>query len=176
MTGRGIRPVLAALALLALVLPGRATGQAGSGPQSLPHGPLIIETAAGPVALSVELADDETERATGLMYRTEMADDHGMLFDMGLPVLASFWMKNTPMALDLIFIRADGLIANIERGEPFRLQPPIHSRGRVLGVLELKAGRAAALGIAPGDLVRHPLFRSWEGTYPGYEPPSASGQ
>lgn len=157
--------------VLALALFSILAAQAADGPQSLPYGPLVIETATGPLSFRIELADDDAERATGLMHRTEMADDHGMLFDMGLPVAASFWMKNTPLPLDLLFIKTDGRIANIEQGVPFQLQPSIKSRGRVLGVLELKAGTAAALGIKPGDLVRHPLFNSWEGDYPGYQPP-----
>ena len=67
-------------------------------------------------------------------------------------------MKNTYLPLDIIFIRANGRIRNIEQGIPLTLSPPVLSRGRVLGVLELNAGTAKALGIKPGDIVRHAIF------------------
>ena len=110
----------------------------------------------------MQLANDEEKRTIGLMYRREMPEDEGMLFDMGMPVRASFWMKNTVLPLDLIFIRSDGRIANIEPGTPHQISPPVLSRGRVLGVLELNQGTAQKLGIKPGDLVRHAIFGNME--------------
>lgn len=130
-------------------------------PQSLPQSPLIIETAEGQHHFTVELANTDKERNTGLMYRKDMAADHGMLFDMGVPQQARFWMKNTYLPLDIIFIRSDGRISNIERGTPMQLTPPVLSRGRVLAVLELNAGTAHSLGIRPGNLVRHSMFGNW---------------
>jgi len=119
---------------------------------------VVIETANGPVRVQAEIADTEEERNRGLMFRREMAPDHGMLFDFDPPEPASFWMRNTHLSLDLIFIGVDGRILNIaERATPYS-DAPIPSAGMTRGVLELNAGRARALGIAPGDRVRHRIF------------------
>ncbi len=126
--------------------------------QSLPTEPLAIETADGTLHhFTVEIAATPAEQQIGLMFRKEMAPDHGMLFEFAMPRKARFWMKNTYLPLDLLFIRSNGRIANIARGEPLTLDG-IESRGRVAAVLELNAGTAARLGIATGDLVRHPFF------------------
>ncbi len=130
-------------------------------PQSLPESPLIVETDQGLHHFTVQLANTDSERSIGLMYRREMATDHGMLFDMGTAQQAHFWMKNTYLPLDIIFIRTDGRISNIEQGVPMQLSPPVLSKGRILGVLELNAGTAVSLGIGPGDIVRHPIFGNW---------------
>ncbi|GER00359.1 hypothetical protein JCM17845_09820 [Iodidimonas gelatinilytica] len=131
-------------------------------PQSLETMPLIVESENGTHHFTVEFANDPEERSIGLMFRKEMPEDHGMLFDMGMPVRASFWMKNTDLPLDLIFIKTDGTIANIGTGVPHQISPPVQSRGRVLGVLELNEGTAKKLGIKPGDRVLHPIFNNWD--------------
>ena len=119
---------------------------------------LTIDTSHGPVRLNVEIADTEAERARGLMFRETMADDHGMLFDFPEPEMASFWMRNTVMSLDIIFIGTDGRILNIaDHATPYS-EASIPAAGLTRGVLEIKAGRAEALGIHAGDRVHHRIF------------------
>lgn len=101
----------------------------------------------------VELALSPEEQANGLMFRTEMGRDEGMLFPSEAPEQRSFWMKNTPLSLDIIFVGADGRISNIAANtEPYSLTP-VASSGYSIAVLELLGGRAAELGIKPGDRV-----------------------
>jgi uncharacterized membrane protein (UPF0127 family) len=120
--------------------------------------PLTIKSANGTHAFQVESAKTEAEQARGLMFRTDLKPDGGMLFwpypaKGGEPVAANFWMKNTPSPLDILYIRADGTIARIaENTVPFS-EAPIPSGEPVGAVLELMGGRAAELGIAEGDLV-----------------------
>lgn len=142
------------LLLLLLAAPAQALQQ----PQSLPVEPLAIEAADGALHdFTVEIAATPAEHAIGMMYRTEMPADHGMLFEFAETRQAGFWMKNTFLPLDLLFIRRNGRIANIEQGIPHNLDT-IRSRGQVIAVLELNAGTAERLGIEAGDLVRHPFF------------------
>lgn len=121
-------------------------------------GTLTIKSTNGTHAFAIESAKTEAEQARGLMYRTDLKPDRGMLFwpypaTGGAPVEANFWMKNTPSSLDIIYIRADGTIARIaENAVPFS-ETPVPSGEPVGGVLELMGGRAAELGIAEGDLV-----------------------
>ena len=120
--------------------------------------PLMIKSTNGTHAFVVESAKTEAEQARGLMFRTDLKPDGGMLFwpypaKGGEPVAANFWMKNTPSPLDILYIRADGTIARIaENTVPFS-EAPIPSGEPVGAVLELMGGRAAELGIAEGDLV-----------------------
>ena len=102
---------------------------------------------------TVELAVDSAQQQKGLMARQTMADDHGMIFPFLYPETASFWMKDTPMPLDLLFIRPDGTIAAIREGKPNDLRP-ISAGEPVSAVLEIKQGRAQALGISTGDRVQ----------------------
>lgn len=105
----------------------------------------------------VELADTPEAQARGLMYRTELGDDEGMLFPSDAPQPRSFWMKNTPLSLDIIYIGPDGRITNIAADTvPYSLDP-VSSVGPASAVLELRAGRAAALGVVPGDKVEYVL-------------------
>ena len=119
--------------------------------------PLIVATKDGERRFSIEIAATPTERGAGLMFRETMADDHGMLFVFEATRRVSFWMKNTIMALDLLFIDEDGRLRAIRQGEPFS-EAVIASGVPVRFVLELKAGTAAKTGIAEGDLVRHPAI------------------
>ena len=119
---------------------------------------LVIDTAGGPVIFFVEVADTNQTRATGLMYREELAPKAGMLFDFKREQPVSFWMKNTLIPLDIFFIKADGRIVNIaKRAVPYS-ERSIASDEPVLGVLETNAGIADRLGIKPGNIVRHPVF------------------
>src|SRR5450631_562612 len=121
---------------------------------------LEIVTKAGVQVFSVEMATTEEEKTTGLMYRKELADGKGMLFDFSPEQQVSMWMKNTFISLDMIFIRADGRILRIaENTEPLSTRI-IPSGGLAKGVLEVIAGTAKKYGIEPGDRVGHPLFNS----------------
>lgn len=107
--------------------------------------------------LRVELADTAQAQARGLMFRTELGDNEGMLFPSDTPGIRSFWMKNTPLSLDIIFIGTDWRIINIaDHTEPYSLES-VRSDGIASAVLELRAGRAEELGIGPGDLVEYRL-------------------
>ena len=120
--------------------------------------PLEIVTRNGVQVFSVEMATTEKEKETGLMYRKELADGKGMLFDFNPEQEVSMWMKNTYVSLDMIFIRADGRILRIaENTEPMSTKI-ISSKGPARAVLEVVAGTAQKYGIRPGDRVGHPLF------------------
>ena len=129
-----------------------------SGARAATVEPLEIVTKAGVQVFSVEMAATEEEKTTGLMYRKELPDGKGMLFDFSPAQEISMWMKNTYISLDMIFIRPDGRILRIaENTEPLSTKI-IPSRGLAKGVLEVIAGTAKKYGIQPGDRVAHPLF------------------
>ena len=120
--------------------------------------PLEIATKSGVQVFSVEMATTDEEKQQGLMYRKELPDGKGMLFDFSPEQQVSMWMKNTYISLDMIFIRADGRILRIaENTEPLSTKI-ISSGGLAKGVLEVIAGTAQKYGIQPGDRVAHPLF------------------
>ncbi len=115
--------------------------------------PLTVTSANGKHTFKVEVAGTTEEQARGLMFRTAMGADEGMIFPMNPPRMASFWMRNTVIPLDLIFVGQDRKILNIVvQAVPYD-ETPLISNGRVIAVLELNGGRAAQLGIAPGDKV-----------------------
>ena len=131
---------------------------AGPRAQAASVQPLEIATKSGVQVFSVEMATTEQEKETGLMYRKELPDGKGMLFDFSPEQQVSMWMKNTYISLDMIFIRADGRILRIaESTEPLSTSI-ISSGGLAKGVLEVIAGTAQKYGIKPGDRVAHPLF------------------
>ncbi len=108
---------------------------------------------------TVEVADNDEERARGLMFRKELPEGRGMLFDFHREQDVAFWMKDTPLSLDIIFIRGDGPIRRIAANTvPFSLDS-IPSGGPVRAVLEVIAGTAKKLGIQPGDKVAAPILR-----------------
>ncbi len=115
--------------------------------------PLTVSTGEAVHSFRVEVAASQEAQTQGLMFRTELAPDEGMIFPTEIPVPRSFWMRNTPLPLDLIFIGEDRKIRNIAAmAEPYSLTS-IPSEGPVIAVLELIGGRAAELGIEPGDSV-----------------------
>jgi uncharacterized membrane protein (UPF0127 family) len=126
--------------------------------QTFDKEPLAIETTQGRADFVVELAATPAQRAQGLMFRPSLAPDAGMLFDYGTPRRASMWMKNTLIPLDMLFIKADGVIESIAKRTVPHSLTAISSNGRVLGVLELNGGTTDRLGIEPGDKVLHALF------------------
>jgi uncharacterized membrane protein (UPF0127 family) len=122
---------------------------------------LIIQTAAGTShKFKVEIARTTEEQNLGLMFREQMAQNHGMLFVKSPPVIESFWMKNTLIPLDMIFIKEDGTISKIhENAVPGSLDP-ISSEIPVAGIVEINGGLAKKLGIAVGDKVLHDVFNT----------------
>ena len=149
--GRSIKPLLAAIGITAILY-------ASPSAQAASFASLEIVTKSGVQVFSVEMATTEEEKTTGLMYRKELADGKGMLFDFSPEQQVSMWMKNTYISLDMIFIRADGRILRIaESTEPLSTKI-ISSGGLAKGVLEVIAGTAQKYGIQPGDRVAHPLF------------------
>jgi uncharacterized membrane protein (UPF0127 family) len=115
--------------------------------------PLTVTTAKGPHVFRVEVAATAADQERGLMFRAVMGDDEGMIFPMDPPRPTAFWMKNTVIPLDIIFIGADHRILNIAANAvPYDLQP-LPSTGNAAGVLELVGGRAAEIGLKPGDAV-----------------------
>ena len=149
--------LLVLFAALALMLNATLAQQLRGEPMLLPvdEAPLIAATGDGEVRFTIEIAETPEEQARGLMFREEMDDDHGMLFAFSVTRPASFWMRNTPMPLDLVFIGEDGRVVSVERGEPFSLDP-IGPDDPVRFVLEIKAGIAQETGIEPGTRLRHP--------------------
>jgi uncharacterized membrane protein (UPF0127 family) len=127
---------------------------------ALPAGRETLEIVSknGVHAFSVEMATTDAERQQGLMYRKSLPEGQGMLFDFKADQEVSFWMKNTYIPLDMIFIRGDGTIARIaEHTEPLS-EKMVPSNGPVRAVLEVIAGTTRKLGIAPGDRVAHRIF------------------
>ena len=119
--------------------------------------PLSIETKTGTHDYQVELALTQDEQARGLMFRQEMAPDEGMLFPFDPPRPASFWMKNTYLPLDMIFVTADGTIESIAADTVPLATSSYRSQGTVAAVLELNAGEAARIGAEAGDRVSYEL-------------------
>lgn len=105
---------------------------------------------------TVEIADNDQSRARGLMFRRELAPDAGMLFDYQTERPASFWMRNTLIPLDMIFIRANGEIVNVHANAIPHDETPIRSAEDVRFILEIPGGRAEELGIRAGDMLEHP--------------------
>lgn len=117
-----------------------------------------LQTSGGEREIVIEVAETDEEKALGLMFRTSLADDRGMLFPSAEPRELTMWMKNTYIALDMVFIRADGVVHRIEaRTEPHS-ERIIASEGPVAAVLELAGGAAARIGLRAGDSVRHPTY------------------
>jgi uncharacterized protein len=150
-----MKPVRLILSTLLIAL--AVTGCDDDAPVPGERVPITVVTAKGDVKLKVEVARTEEEQARGLMFRTSLPADGGMLFPLDPPRFASFWMKNTLIPLDMIFVRSDGSIARIEPETVPHSLAPVAS-GEVVGsVLELAGGKASALGINEGDVVR------WDG-------------
>jgi uncharacterized protein len=117
-----------------------------------------ITSKTGVHVFTVEIADTNAARERGLMYRRDLPEGRGMLFDFFKDQPVGFWMKNTYIPLDMIFIRSDGRIVSIaENAEPLS-ERVIPSAAPVRAVLEVKGGTARRLGIQPGDQVANPIF------------------
>ena len=117
-----------------------------------------VVTSKGRARFQVEIAATPAEQKRGLMFRKSLAPDRGMLFTYAKPQPAAFWMKNTLIPLDIIYIAPNGRVLSIVRNAQPHNETPMPAGGAVLGVLEIAGGRAAQLGILPGDKVLHRIF------------------
>lgn len=146
------RRTLLLLAVLFLIVP--LTARAAE------QGTLEIATKSGVRVFSIELAVTDAEREKGLMFRKQVPEGYGMLFDFKTDQQVTMWMKNTYVPLDMLFIRSDGRIARIAENTEPQSEKIIPSGAPVRAVLEVVAGTAKKLGIAPGDKVAYPIFNS----------------
>jgi len=138
-----------------LILAVLMAGRAGAAEETT----VEIATKSGVRVFAVELAVTDEERGKGLMYRKQLPDGRGMLFDFQREQPVSMWMKNTFIPLDMIFIARDGRIVRIAENTEVQSERIISSGAPVIAVLEVIAGTARKYGIAPGDRVAHPIFK-----------------
>ena len=125
---------------------------------ALPVETIVIDTHKGPAKFRVEVANDFASQEHGLMYRRQMPPNAGMLFDFGPPRFVTFWMKNTYIPLDMLFVRADGTISSVEPNAVPMSTATIPSHEPVAAVIELNGGRVRDLDIEPGDRVHAAMF------------------
>jgi uncharacterized protein len=121
--------------------------------------PLRIQTATGAHDFQVEIAADDRSHEIGLMNRRYMAPDHGMLFEFDREEPQTFWMKNTYIPLDMVFISRSGIVTNVVANAEPLSETTIPSGGACAAVLELNGGAAAKLGLKAGDRIKHPFFK-----------------
>jgi uncharacterized membrane protein (UPF0127 family) len=135
--------------------------RADEAPMILPTDPtpLVVDGADGSHSFSIEIANTPQEQEQGLMYRRSMPDDHGMLFAFEQSEPLAFWMKNTPMPLDLVFVSSRGEVKAVRHGTPFSTDI-ISPNEPVRFVLELKAGMAEKAGISDGVVMHHPVIEA----------------
>ena len=120
----------------------------------------------GKARFSVEVADEQDERALGLMHRESLPLSAGMLFVYERPQRLSFWMRNTLISLDMLFIDAQGVVQRIHHSAKPLDETPIVGGDDLLSVLEINGGLAYRLGIKEGAQVRHPAFAKNEPAWP----------
>ena len=147
---QGLAPVLRRAAVLAAIaavsLPLAACSDEGK---------LVLHSSTGDHSFNVEVVDTPESRAKGLMFVQELADDAGMLFDFKEERPVSFWMRNTFIPLDMIFVGADGVVKNIHVNARPHDVTGIPSEGPVQFVLEIPGGRSVEIGLKPGDTMEH---------------------
>jgi uncharacterized membrane protein (UPF0127 family) len=150
------RLILAALALVLAGCKGESAVEASAvhAESGLSVVPLTVTSQGKIHRFRVELAQTADQQAKGLMFRTKLGPDEGMLFPMNPPRMAGFWMRNTVIPLDLLFVAPDGTVLNIAADAKPYDETKLQSLGPVKAVLELPGGRAAELGIASGDQVK----------------------
>jgi len=151
-----------AIACLALTGAGAEAGGSALTLAGLPRSEVQVITQSGTHRFKVWIAADERSRARGLMDVRTLLPDEGMLFLFERSQYVAFWMKDTLLSLDVIFIRADGVVVNVAENTRPRTIDPIPSEAPVTAVLELLAGTAARLSLKAGDRIVHPAFASAE--------------
>ena len=148
----------ALLPLLVPLLTGPPGLSVGAELAQFPTSELTIVSSTGRHQFKVEIAETQAQMTQGLMFRRSLAPDAGMLFDYKAPTVATMWMRNTLIPLDMLFVDGQGRIVNIhQRAVPQSLDI-IAAAAPVRAVIELNGGTVARLGIAPGDQVQHPIF------------------
>jgi len=152
-------------ALVLLLLASHCGGSAAASGQrtpaqlaALPRSEVRVMTTSGLHAFQVWIAEDDRSRQQGLMFVKSLPADHGLLFLFDRPQFAAFWMKNTYLSLDIVYIAPDGVVVNIKHDTTPLSENPIESASPVKGVLEVLAGTAARIGLKAGDRVLHPAF------------------
>ncbi len=128
--------------------------------QTLTTSPLTIISNGKTHKFTVELAETDEQRDIGLMHRTQLAPDHGMLFDFHDAQIVRFWMRNTFIPLDMLFIRGDGTVVSVFKNVRPHDEAPVGPNARVQAVLELAAGTADRLDLKMGDKVTHTIFKT----------------
>ncbi|MGB3338909.1 MAG: DUF192 domain-containing protein [Devosia sp.] len=150
MFAQGLAPVLrraaVVVAIATVALPLAACSDEGK---------LVLHSSTGDYSFNIEVVDTNESRAKGLMYVQELADDAGMLFDFKEERDVSFWMRNTFIPLDMIFVDADGVVKNIHVNARPHDVTGIPSEGPVQFVLEIPGGRSVEIGLKPGDTMEH---------------------
>jgi uncharacterized membrane protein (UPF0127 family) len=141
-----------------LLAAGSACGQSEDDGVKFERSSLVIVTGGRDIKFDIEMADTEPRREHGLMYRKQLGAYEGMLFDFFKEQLVTFWMKNTLIPLDMVFIAADGTVRHVHANATPMSTDTIPSESLVRAVLEINGGTARLLGIKPGDKVRHPIF------------------
>jgi uncharacterized membrane protein (UPF0127 family) len=157
---RGVRVALATLAVVVAVpAPAYLSTPITTAQPQLALMPLVLVTATGKHRYQVELAATADQQEIGLMFRRKMAPDRGMLFPFDPPRTVNFWMENTILPLDLVFVAPDRTVLNIAAHAKPYSRDIIGSTGTAAAVLELNAGEAARIGLRPGDKVDYKLPR-----------------
>jgi uncharacterized protein len=142
------------LATLAVLAGGSVAAPAAACPfTDLKRGTATFQTAKGRFTYKMELALTEQQQACGLMFRETMAKDAGMAFPLVPPRVASFWMQNTILPLDIIYVSPRGRVLNVVQGRPYD-RTPLFATGLTADVIELNLGEAARIGLKPGDRVK----------------------
>jgi uncharacterized membrane protein (UPF0127 family) len=156
------RYLLALVTALSFTVPAMAQAPEPTGPQpELPKEKLVIVGHDGTQhAFNVEMALNQDQQTAGEMFRTQVPEDGGMLFDWGFPRESQMWMRNTLVPLDMVFINADGKIRSIAENTTPRSLAVIDSRGPVRATLELAGGVTAKLDIRVGDTVKQQIFHN----------------
>ena len=153
--------LVAAIAILYFFGNGSSASQ-GDNPVG-PRSSLSVETSTGVYPYQVEVADNDESRSRGLMFRRSIEPETGMLFDMGVTRDVAFWMHNTFVPLDLVFISDKGRVVSVAHGAKPRSDNRIPSAAPIRFVLELPTPEAQRIGLAVGDRVRHPAIKAVAG-------------
>ena len=143
---------------LAVLAAGSACAQSETDGVKFDRSSLVIVTGSREITFEIDLATTESQREHGLMFRKQLGAYEGMLFDFFREAPVSFWMKNTLIPLDMVFIAADGTVRHVHANAVPMSTDTIPSESAVRAVLEINGGTARLLGIKPGDKVKHAIF------------------
>jgi len=156
----GLMKSLCLMLVLGAVGPLAACAQTAAVPVTAegPLEPLRVMASGQAHDFKVEIADDEAERTKGLMFRETLLADHGMLFLFPDEAERSFWMRNTILPLDIIYVSKTGQVVSIQKNAIPYDKTPLPSYGEAAAVLEINGGLSDQLGIRPGDRIEHRFF------------------